>query len=146
MMPPRRRPDEAPTLDPDLVGAWFMRGDAGRHLYFIQGRVGGLIKIGVANNPWARLKSLQGNCPVRLWLIGVIWEGGHNERRLHGQFHHLRHHGEWFRPARELLAYIAEHATDAAVPPATIKHRPSVDGFMLDRIRQKQERGRQEAS
>jgi hypothetical protein len=94
------------------------RGRRGRHVYFIQGSRGGLIKIGSSNDPPARLAEFQVNCPVRLRLLGVIWGGGiFREHYLHDEFKHLRQHGEWFRPTPELLAYIAASATDAADPP-----------------------------
>lgn len=107
--PNRRR------LPADLTAAnsdpWGYR--QGRHIYFIQATQGGLIKIGSANDPWERLRNVQACCPIPLRLIGMIWEGGRfQEKQLHLQFAELCHHGEWFHPAPDLLAHIAEHATD----------------------------------
>jgi len=85
----------------------------GQHVYFIQSVRGGLIKIGSANDPHHRLGLIQKMCPVRLRILGVMWgKSSFWERGIHLEFDHLRRHGEWFTPAPELLAYIAEHATD----------------------------------
>jgi T5orf172 domain len=117
-----RRPDpHKHRLDPALT---LPRSDTmgdrkGRHIYFIQGGPAGLVKIGSSNDPWERFDGLQRNCPVPLRLIGMIWNAGRlEERRLHSQFDHLRHHSEWFWPTPELLAYIAAHAADPTQPPS----------------------------
>jgi hypothetical protein len=82
-----------------------------RCVYFIQPVGGGLIKIGVAGWPKLRLAAIQHMSPVPLRLLGEIpGVGQAEETRLHARFADIREHGEWFRPAAELLAYIAEHA------------------------------------
>ncbi len=81
-------------------------------VYFIQAGLFGLIKIGSATDPTARLAMFQTGCPEELRLIAAIPGGGVAERRLHKQFAHLRVRGEWFQPAEELLGYI-EQAIEA---------------------------------
>lgn len=97
-----------PPHDPPLVEV----ERALRSVYFIQSVTGGLIKIGVAGNPEARLGDLQIGSPVDLHLIGVI-KGAEfrGEAELHARFASARVRGEWFEPTPELLAYIAEHAS-----------------------------------
>ena len=77
---------------------------AGR-VYFIGG--GDLIKIGFTNDLKRRLKTLRATSPVPLKVLCVIRGGKLRETAFHETFAHLRAHGEWFRPAPELLAYIA---------------------------------------
>jgi hypothetical protein len=63
--------------------------------YFIQCVSGGPVKIGKSQNPEMRLRQIQGSCPSRMLLIGVI---NHDyEARLHrifGDRNGLA--GEWF--------------------------------------------------
>lgn len=83
-------------------------------VYFLQGP-SGPIKIGVAR--WSigsRMAEIQFMCPDRLELIGCIRGAGQkDEKALHRKFSHLRLHGEWFEPARELLNFIATEAHHA---------------------------------
>jgi hypothetical protein len=89
-----------------------MSGGRGTHTYFVQAVDGGLIKIGATTDPIRRLQLIQACSPVRLRILGVMWNRGWlYEQDLHRDFDDLREYGEWFRPAPELLAYIAEHAT-----------------------------------
>lgn len=77
-----------------------------RAVYFIQAD-NGFIKIGVAKNPRARLRTLQAMSPVRLRLVLVLpGIGAKGEAELHERFAEHRSHGEWFCPASEILAYI----------------------------------------
>jgi DNA-binding XRE family transcriptional regulator len=89
----------------------------GRHVYFIQGVDGGPIKIGSGNEPEKRLRQFQPGSPVRLRLLGVIWDAGAwTERELHREFAKDRSHGEWFHSSPRLLAYINEHAGNVVRP------------------------------
>lgn len=73
--------------------------------YFIQAEPGTLIKIGVSTNPAKRFQSIRtGNPNVR--LLATMPGKRRDEQRLHLRFAKLRHKGEWFRPAPELLAFI----------------------------------------
>lgn len=76
---------------------------AGRHLYIIQSRVTGAIKIGRSDDPERRLRQLQTGCPYALKIILVVDGGGNSERRVHQAMsrHRTRHTvgGEWFAEA-----------------------------------------------
>lgn len=62
------------------------------------------IKIGSSANPDKRLKQIQGMSPTPLVMLNVI---DTNEFDLHQYFQHLNVYGEWFRPEKELLDFIA---------------------------------------
>lgn len=83
------------------------------YVYFVQGMAGGLIKIGHALNVTKRLAELQTGSPVWLLVLATIAGSPVDERAFHRRFQHLRHHGEWFTPAHDLLAVI-EAAQQAA--------------------------------
>jgi hypothetical protein len=85
-----------------------------REVYFVRGDVSGLIKIGVTNDIERRLRSLQTFSAEPLTLLGVLVcpDYGRSEGWVHAQFSAARSHGEWFRPADDLLAFIGQHALD----------------------------------
>lgn len=72
-------------------------------IYFGWGR--GLVKIGTVANPYRLEKRAQ---QLRITILAT--EPGHysRERSLHKRFADHREHGEWFRPADDLLSYIAD--------------------------------------
>lgn len=79
-----------------------------RAVYFIQAVTGGLVKIGVATDPVARLAEIQRMCPVPLRILGVLpGVGQARESSLHRTFASDRQHGEWFRPSPELMRIVA---------------------------------------
>lgn len=80
-------------------------------VYFIKSE-DGPIKIGYTEgHPDFRLETIQTANPYRLIIMGVIPDAGRDiEHRLHCQFDHLAMMGEWFRPGRDLVAYIAAHS------------------------------------
>jgi hypothetical protein len=86
-----------------------------RAIYFVQAQSLGLIKIGVAIDPMVRIGELRCGSPDILNMLGLIWSDDAQalEGRLHRQFRDHRRHGEWFNPAPAILAYIADHATQA---------------------------------
>lgn len=85
-----------------------------RSVYFIQAVSGGLIKIGVATDPVARLAEIQRMCPIPLRVLAVLPKVGQpGEAALHRRFAGARRHGEWFEPTPELLREVA------AWPPPT---------------------------
>lgn len=100
-------------------------------VYFIQPTGGGLIKIGCAkslDNLIARFRGLQLLCPVPLTLLGIIEEspGGdmHSiEHWTHLDFRHLAHHGEWFEPGQDLLAFIKANARPLEIRGGIIPNR-----------------------
>lgn len=106
------------TSDPAPLNPWThpmapARVDR-RHVYFAQAIGGGPIKIGVAADVKGRLSSLQTGSPVTLHIKAVIRHAGRAvESELHDRFGHLRSHGEWFKPAPELLAFIEENGVPA---------------------------------
>lgn len=75
-----------------------------RWIYFIRGKEGGPVKIGVANDPKKRLADLQRTCPVELEIIGSRPGDTFAERELHDRFADFRVHGEWFEPSPVILA------------------------------------------
>lgn len=76
-------------------------------IYFVQPQGGGLIKIGCAKDPEARLRNLQTASPVRLVILATMDGDILDEQRLHRRFRQLRQHGEWFAPAIELRSFIS---------------------------------------
>lgn len=79
-----------------------------QHVYFIQAKSGGLIKIGISDKPETRLRSLQSGSPVPLRIVAIIPGGGRmTEASLHERFAASRMHGEWFAPDPDVLAYMA---------------------------------------
>ena len=94
-----------------------------RPVYFIQA-ADGLIKIGVAASPEDRLNLLQPMSPLPLRLRLVLPGGGAQyEAELHERFRKHRSHGEWFRPAPELIRFMNSRRADA---PAAPPHAPPV--------------------
>jgi hypothetical protein len=84
-----------------------------RQVYFLAAEGSSLIKIGVANCAYARIKALGKTSPVPLTLLGCIATDrtGSLEKDLHARFSAHRSHGEWFRAEPEILSFIAEHTT-----------------------------------
>ena len=81
--------------------------------YFI--RCGQYIKIGVAASPRFRLDTIRNTGGVlaprgldlsTAELLATEPGGFDRERELHDKFSHLRHTGEWFTKAPELIEYI----------------------------------------
>lgn len=77
-------------------------------VYFIQAGESGLIKIGKADDPTARLATMQTGSADRLVLLTTMSGGRREEHALHRRFAHLRRSGEWFEPAADLLSFINE--------------------------------------
>lgn len=72
-------------------------------VYFIQSGTDGPVKIGIAENPRARMRHMQTGCPDRLRLLHAAPGGPEREAELHAWLapHHLR--GEWFKPVDQVL-------------------------------------------
>ena len=79
------------------------------YVYFLQGKVTKLIKIGLSSNPRKRIKSLQLSEEVE--FLGVIKGDKRLEDELHYRFADYRKIGEWFEPAPELVAFISKHSS-----------------------------------
>lgn len=110
------REESAAESDANPYHAGSSEGESGpdiRPVYFIQADEGP-IKIGVAASPLYRLGGLQTASPYPLRLLAVMPnQGALGESALHAKFAHLRTHGEWFRAAPDLLAYIKENGVPA---------------------------------
>lgn len=67
-------------------------------IYFVQRGTDGPVKIGRANNPERRLKTLQTGCPEQLHLLFHFKAPPGVEGAIHEELaaHSLR--GEWFKP------------------------------------------------
>jgi len=78
----------------DRQNAYFMRAE------------NGLIKIGKSIDVKTRLSQLQTLSPIGIRLIDTPLCTA-TEAELHHRFAHLRDHGEWFKPDKELLDFIA---------------------------------------
>lgn len=86
-------------------------------VYFLRREV--LIKIGYSNSPARRAQSLNAE------LLATMPGGPDDERELHQRFQELWAHGEWFRPAQELIASINVLRHMDELPPITAE--PSRD-------------------
>lgn len=95
-------------------------------VYFLQPVTGGPIKIGCSLIPENRLVSLMAWSPHPLKLLAKAPGSMALEGELHKRFKAHRSHGEWFRPAPELLALIDEVIATGVVPgvPAGIDPLP----------------------
>ncbi len=73
---------------------------AGRHLYIIQSRSTGAVKVGRSDDPERRIHQLQTGSPHELRLILTMPDGGRREPHVHKHMlgHETRHvnGGEWF--------------------------------------------------
>lgn len=76
-------------------------------IYFIRDEASGHLKIGYAVDPWRRLSKIQSDTPARVDIVAIEDGGVDREAELHLQFSHARSRGEWFRPADDLVAYVA---------------------------------------
>ena len=82
-----------------------------KHVYFIQGKLTGLIKIGQSEAPETRMEGLQTGSPDILVLLGSVPCTDFKEGEIHRTFGAFKAHGEWFKPVPELLDFIARNAT-----------------------------------
>ena len=78
-----------------------------RRIYFIADSQRSMIKIGIARDPDARFRDLQNSSPIALALLGSMPGDRTHEAELHQRFSDFRLHGEWFKFAPEILAYLA---------------------------------------
>lgn len=76
----------------------FGGGECNTTVYFAEGCLTGLIKIGLATDPVSRLSSIRTSTTEPVQLIGRYMANRAFEGFLHGLFEPLRHHGEWFYP------------------------------------------------
>lgn len=76
-------------------------------VYFVQGTISGLIKIGTTTNLKKRLQALRTGSAEPLVLLGAIPGGDREEQAFHARFGSQRVQGEWFSPSPELLRIAA---------------------------------------
>jgi len=75
-------------------------------IYFIQGELTKLIKIGFTSDLKKRLESFEYCSPDKLILLGFMPGDEKMEAKLHNTFKRYHHHGEWFRPNKKLFEFI----------------------------------------
>lgn len=84
-------------------------GTPSKCVYFVLAPKTELVKIGRADDPDKRLKSMQTGSPDVLDLILVLPNTPpFEEYQLHGRFAKYRAHGEWFEYRDELVRFIEE--------------------------------------
>ena len=76
-------------------------------VYFVTAREVGRVKIGYAQNPQARVVSVQTHSPVPLRLERTCDGGKAEEEALHERFAAHRVRGEWFDLAPEIERHMA---------------------------------------
>jgi hypothetical protein len=94
--PPDIVGDLTKTLDQWVALLARCASDAASFVYAVRPVTGGLTKIGVATDPYARLVDIQHMGPVPLRVVGLAHGGYELESRLHSQNVECRSHGEWF--------------------------------------------------
>jgi hypothetical protein len=79
-----------------------------RYVYFMRTADPRWVKIGVARDPEARRRELQGGNPFRIEVAALIEAEApfEVENFLHRRFKHLRSQGEWFRMDADLRRLI----------------------------------------
>lgn len=93
------------------------RWDDGRgYLYFVLDTSSNLVKIGCTEeDPYVRVATGQNFNPNPLVLLGFFETERSLESKIHVILSSDRVTGEWFKPSRELRAFIAEHCSNARV-------------------------------
>lgn len=95
----------------DEYEAWWTAISLPR-VYFIGEdlRLDGIVKIGIANDPRERLKTLQTAHPNRLQLFAIEYGGRGREVTLHQRWSKQRMNGEWFRISAPILKHVLDLA------------------------------------
>ncbi len=76
-------------------------------IYFIANHAKNAVKIGVADNPKARLSSLQTGCLDELSILAEMPGNEHYEAALHRAFDEYAIRGEWFRLEGKLEQFVS---------------------------------------
>lgn len=97
--------NEALWIEADAGGEW--PNAPATQIYFLQGEVSGLIRIGIARDIKARIASHRSSSPEPLKWLGDMPGGLPLERKIHAAFKYCRLKGSWYRPEQELLDTIA---------------------------------------
>ncbi len=62
----------------------------------------GPVKIGISSNPYVRVRSLQGGCPLPLEIVATVEGDKTLERRFHAYFSETHSHCEWFAASEKM--------------------------------------------
>lgn len=80
-------------------------------IYFAQIKGGGAIKIGTTIQLNVRLAQLRCETRREFVVLGILPGSYAEENVLHRRFSRIRHYGEWFKPAPELMDFIAKETS-----------------------------------
>lgn len=104
---------EVPTAVRVAIADSRKRAPLSGYVYAIRNAASGAIKIGFATNPRARFSSIGVSHSEKLELLGVVPGDRTLERSIGIAFGENRIRGEWFRPHRDLHAWVKECLTNA---------------------------------
>jgi hypothetical protein len=77
-----------------------------KFLYFAL--CGDAVKVGMAECPKDRIKTLQTGAPGPIEIVAAIPGAGHRESEIHRRLSSVHLHGEWFLYGPEVIAIIRE--------------------------------------
>lgn len=92
------------------------------YVYYIGVPIGGLVKIGFSQNPWARIGALRTTNP-NLQILAVERGTMEQERNRHEEFKAERTEGEWFTRSDSLQSLIRELSNGTINPLPTRSYR-----------------------
>lgn len=81
--------------DPTTTSGTDLRSD--EHLYVIQDRMTGHLKVGKSSDPQRRIRRLQTGCPGKLVIVSGVVGGGFLEPVIHQAFSAYSVRGEWYK-------------------------------------------------
>jgi hypothetical protein len=88
-----------------MIEAGSIRGNGELMVYFVQGTITGLIKVGTTRlNIQKRISMIQSSDP--LIVLRTMDGDKSTERAIQDRFKSSWSHGEWFNPSQDLLDYI----------------------------------------
>ena len=91
-------------------------------VYFVQCVPDGPIKVGVVfSSMRQRMNQIQLNCPYIIKMLGTVSGGYDVELKVKQDLTAWSLHGEWFRPAPEVKAYIRKTLGAEIVKPSRIQ-------------------------
>lgn len=81
--------------------------DQGSFVYLLFDRATKLLKIGTTGNIRSRIRTLRSSSPSGKNIILLAYCAGNasEEKHFHNRFHHLRLHGEWFKPHTDITDF-----------------------------------------
>lgn len=81
---------------------------AHKQIYIWVGQLSGLVKIGHSKNTEKRLIQAQSASGETIFELAILDGDRVIERLIHGELAYFRHHGEWYYPAPQVLAWVTE--------------------------------------